>query len=623
MGSRRFFLAWVVVGIAFSLPGCTDGAGRGGTFESLPGRSPFPNLIENGDFERYDPHSKPALWRFDVSAPWIWDEFSAGAGRRSLFIDASLIVQTSPVPKQALAGPVSAALTSNPPAEKNIREPGPGWATAQYRLRGLKPDTAYIFEISLIKDRNIDGVYPVVRLAGRTFRLSDFWGAGKWKRISLMFKTPPESSPVRPPARDRLLSIKIPAGDYRLWLDDLTLREFRMEIIGPNFLWAIPSTDRLIDFKVVLAASPAHLDSRVPGAVVLETNNAGSSGGEGIDGSGSCFPVAGLDLAMISRKIGVTIYFRVEAYQYNKLLAVSKIGKIKIPPLPVNPPRTASRAEPSASPTVSAPAASIPSAPPSASTQTLLRRADFFPIGIYGAQLDDFEALRCAGFNTVVFAPRGPDDLAAALSKAKKLGLSLIVSPDVFMSTAENSLPPSPNNPPPAAPFLAPILAWYLDDEPEGRSVSPRTIRQKRDALRLLGFSQPGAVALCRSWRALDYASAVDVFMSDPYPIPFESISWISENLDEIRSVIGADPSKRVWAVIQAFGWNTDPAIAATGLGRLPAPSELRAMTDLALAHGAQGIFFYTYRSRGYFLPDHADLWAAVKAAVRQLNKLD
>ncbi|MCJ7610938.1 MAG: hypothetical protein MUP19_01635, partial [Candidatus Aminicenantes bacterium] len=450
MGSRTFFLAWVVVAIAFSLPGCTDATRGGGAFGSVPDpdRSPFPNLIENGDFERYDPHSKPGLWLVDAAEPWVWDEFSAGAGRRSLFIDASMIGQASPVSKQVQEGSV--------------------WATAGYRLRDLKPDTAYILEISFFKDRNIDGVYPVVKLAGRTFRLSDLWGSGKWKRISLIFKTPPESGPVGgPPGANpnRLLSIKIPAGDYCLWLDDLTLREFRIEIgrealpdrgaavpisFSPGSIaWAFPATDRLIDFRVVLAASRAHVDSRDPAAVVLETNNAAApSGGEAMGVSSSHLLATNLDLAKISRKVGASVYFRVEARQYNKYLAVSKIGKIKIPPA----------AE-------AGTAAALAAAAPSASTQAqaLLSPADFFPIGIYGAGLDDFEALRRAGFNTIVFAARSLADLNEGVTKAKKLGLKLIVSPDVFMGTTDTTEEARSNPPPPP---LDPILAWYLDDEP-------------------------------------------------------------------------------------------------------------------------------------------------------------
>ncbi|MDD8030175.1 MAG: hypothetical protein PHE62_11570, partial [Acidobacteriota bacterium] len=94
---------------------------------------------------------------------------------------------------------------------------------------------------------------------------------------------------------------------------------------------------------------------------------------------------------------------------------------------------------------------------------------------------------------------------------------------------------------------------------------------------------------------------------------------WLSECLDEIGRTVADDPAKRVWAVIQAFGWSVHPQVAG---GRPPAPAELKTLVRLALLHGADGLFFFTLRGGNYRLRDDPPLWQAVQEAAAEARRL-
>lgn len=645
----------------------------------------FPNLIENGDFEAYFPQSRPRQWVLDPDVLFLWDKFSRGPGDRSLFIDASQIAGIlAPQKSRVVAPPLAKDGTQAPPPVPH--------AALRYPLPDLRPGASYILSFWIARDRNIDGSYPTAVLAGRAFRLSDFWTSGRWQKISLVV-----TLPRLIPLNQRRLELLIPAGGYRLWIDDLVLRRIAPEaqIVrepsaasranapndtltrpesaspkanaravdrereGPTLTWALPSTDRLLDIRIVLSRD-AHGRTDVH---EFWTNN---TAGENLSLPPPSWTLAGdpdysagmtalivpvektvsdplqtTQLPTDERKIdpsaeGADLFnirlddlsavlpsgrwhARIEAYQYRTLLAASKAVALKIAAenrtlldsdlsSPALPQRESATTPPIQSKTENA---ALPSRFRSDNKSIL----DSFPIGIFGARLEDFASLHEAGFDSVFFSARNAAELARALSEAARLGLALLLPPsDGELLAALPDLPASPSS---AAP-----LFFYLADEPEGRSQSPKLLSKSRAALRRLGFPQPGVIALCRSWRAPDYASAVDIFMSDPYPVPFEPLSWLSECLDEIGRTIGSDSSKRVWAVIQAFPWRTVSNQIPAGLGRAPTPAELKALTRLALLHGADGLFFHALQSGDFRLRDDKPLWQAVKEAIAEARRL-
>jgi hypothetical protein len=255
---------------------------------------------------------------------------------------------------------------------------------------------------------------------------------------------------------------------------------------------------------------------------------------------------------------------------------------------------------------------------------------DFFPIGIYNAEPSGFEELREIGFNSVCVSARNPESLISILKSARQSDMRVLIStrnlnalfeftPGTEGKTSGLSRISAEN----LSPFSGSILGWYLEDEPEGRSISPKEVFLRKILLRKNGLRQLGAIALNRSWRAADYAASTDVIMSDPYPIPFNPLSWLSLSLDEIHETLEGDPLKKVWAVIQAFDWNSlSQKIAREGLGREPSPEELRALTYLAVIHRAQGLFYYTFRSGRYFIREKTGIWEGLKETVREMRRI-
>jgi len=587
-------------------------AGLGLSIQSIRPSSPSgDNLILDGGFEG-DPRSFPFLPRpSDPGGLFLQDEFSRGPGEYSLFIDASRI---DGIPADGGGDPAI------PASQAVLRRP----------LPALVPGASYLLSFWIARDRNIDGVYPSAVLGGRAFRLSDFWTSGRWQKISLVAVLPR----LLPPDL-RVLEIRIPAGDYRLWIDDVVLRRIRPDIRvvqtppgGQALEWTVSSSDRLFDFRLVLSRGPGRraevfslwtdntagddwsrpppswadagipespaanktADARVEKTVFDPARTIQRPRDEREDDPSA----AGLDRFRVRLEdLAASLpsgrwRARVEVYSYRTLLASSATVSFKIP------------AGRPAGPAAAQPREAPPDAPDS-DAASADSRLDSFPIGIYGARPEDFASLGEAGFDAAVFTAADDASLAEALAEAGRVGLRLMVSP-------------------PAGTSLPDGAAWiYLADEPEGRSVSPKLLRAKQDALRRLGLVRPGAIALCRSWRIPDYAPAADVFLSDPYPVPFEPLSWLSECLDEIGRTVADDPAKRVWAVIQAFGWSVHPQVAG---GRPPAPAELKTLVRLALLHGADGLFFFTLRGGNYRLRDDPPLWQAVQEAAAEARRL-
>lgn len=570
----------------------------------------FPNLIDNGDFEA----SSPPLKLDTPQALFIWDQFSHGEGKKSLFINASLI---EPFKNNLGGGNLGGG--SNKARAEIYSEKSTAWLKVNYRLKKIKPGKAYLFEIYLMRDHNIDGLYPIISLAGQEVRISDFWAAQKWQRMTLFFKLPPQ----RIPARQRALEIKIPAGDYRLWMDDLSLKEFKVQkgsqtenvqetAASPNLLsWDMPATDRLLEVKVFLSQSPKAISDQeinsqfhlIPaGAEGPRSSDHGLRREEQSEVGISHFKnFIILSTTNVSERRTISIprhlpkgkwFWRVAAYQYRTLVAASEIEPFSI--LQTNTEELSS---------------------PSALSRSDLandresKAADFFPIGIYHADTADFKELSEAGFNAVQISPRDLESLKARHDSARLNNLRILLPP--WRVLEANVISKSET-----------ILAWYLDDEPEGRSISPKNIFLRKEKLHGQGLFQPGAIALNRSWRAPDYASAVDIFMSDPYPVPFEPLSWLGQCLDEIHSTIAGDSAKRLWAVIQAFDWNSSSEeIGAAGLGRLPTTEEVRALTWLALIHRARGLFYFAYRNGSYFIKDKPSLWKGLRATIREVRE--
>jgi len=225
----------------------------------------------------------------------------------------------------------------------------------------------------------------------------------------------------------------------------------------------------------------------------------------------------------------------------------------------------------------------------------------FFPIGIYEATLEGLPEIRAAGFNAIQNYNSSPEFLRQLAGAAARHGLKVLATLGQDQPAISRELGGHPG-----------ILGFYLEDEPEGRSVPPESLGGLKQRLQK---DHPGvltAVAMVRPRLVAEYRQAADVFLLDPYPVPRMPMTWLSDTLEEAARHVSRE---RLWAVIQAFG---GPPHLEGGWPRLPTYLEMRCLTYLALVHGAHGLFYLNYPE--VRADDRA--WEGLKKIVGQLRQL-
>jgi hypothetical protein len=225
----------------------------------------------------------------------------------------------------------------------------------------------------------------------------------------------------------------------------------------------------------------------------------------------------------------------------------------------------------------------------------------FFPVGIYAAKPEDLSDVRAAGFNAVQSYNSQPDIIRSMAALAKKWELRYLPYLPSYQPDLSRELGGQPE-----------ILGFYIEDEPEGRSVPPEKIQSLKKALKHDHPRVLTAVAMLRPQMVAQYQSAADVFMIDPYPVPHMPMTWLSDSLEEAARYV---PRERLWAVIQAFGGDK---WAKGGWPRRPTFLEMRCLSYLALVHGAHGLFYFSFPE---VRPDRAS-WEGLTRIVQELGEL-
>ncbi len=227
----------------------------------------------------------------------------------------------------------------------------------------------------------------------------------------------------------------------------------------------------------------------------------------------------------------------------------------------------------------------------------------FFPIGLYDVPEAALHEIAAAGFNLVVNADTEPGYLA----RAESAGLR--VMPYIRLSRMKDDIE--------YVRGARSVFAWYLLDEPDLNRVSPDEYHSLARKLRKLDPKRPIFLTVLSPERYSDYVDACDIFSPNPYPI--RHVEAERNELREVAAVVEAARqaagSKPVWAIIQAF-W------AEPFWPRNPTPQELRAMTFLALNHGADGVIYFSYRSGDRPITQHRELFIEIKRLNGQLRAL-
>jgi len=234
-------------------------------------------------------------------------------------------------------------------------------------------------------------------------------------------------------------------------------------------------------------------------------------------------------------------------------------------------------------------------------TAALVRLPTFFPVGVFAATPDDLADIRAAGFNAVQSYDSTPNIIRGMAADAKRLGLSFLPNFRSYQADISRELGGSQE-----------LLGFYIEDEPEGRSVLPGKMQALKESLKRDHTGVLTAVAMLRPQMVEAYRDSADIFMLDPYPVPHMPMTWMADTLEEAARHVSRE---RLWAVIQAFGGGK---YVKDGWPRRPTFVEMRCLTYLALVHGAHGIFYFSYPE----VKADTTSWEALKKIAAELRQL-
>jgi len=265
----------------------------------------------------------------------------------------------------------------------------------------------------------------------------------------------------------------------------------------------------------------------------------------------------------------------------------------------------------------------------------------FFPLGWYGGHNpSQLEEVAQGGFNCMLdygINSLELDQIRAYLDRAQELGMHLIYCNNDLYPTAVRSRTKGAWQGKQIVEGIVDtfkdhpaLIAWYLNDELPTALIPELTDYYQRIAAHDPGH--PAYIVLCDMTALPQFAGTTDVMGVDPYPIPGE-IKAVASQADIARR--GTREVKPAWLVLQAFAWyqyGEPPAGAVGGRGRIPTMQELRsgreptfeeerAMSYLALNHGAKGIIYYCYYDHRV-LPLYQQRFEGMKRLAAEINEL-
>ncbi len=232
---------------------------------------------------------------------------------------------------------------------------------------------------------------------------------------------------------------------------------------------------------------------------------------------------------------------------------------------------------------------------------TLLNGEPFFARGLYHVEPEDYDLVREHGFNVV---QAHADNVEAAEAAGLNTGVALYwgSSPgsDAWKAKVDRLMDNES------------IFAWWIQDEPDARRMSTDVLADCYMYIRERDPDRPAYTCLCVPDTYETYAPQTDIVSIDVYPIGRSPITAISDTLEHAQDVI---PDHVHYFIGQIWSWpNT----------RLVEPEEHRCMTYLSLAHGARGLFWYSFRDPDWYIPDdNPEVWAEMKRVNDELIELE
>lgn len=147
------------------------------------------------------------------------------------------------------------------------------------------------------------------------------------------------------------------------------------------------------------------------------------------------------------------------------------------------------------------------------------------------------------------------------------------------------------------------VYGWYLFDEPEFISLSPRLLKRVYRAIKTEDPRHQVAIAFGKPQYIRKYLSALDTVMYFNYPVFDSSSEFGSPEIrtfkTRLQNVAAITPNdKELWFILQGYGRDKQGRLTKFKR-RLPTVAESRYMTYSALLARADGLLFWThYRSQ-------------------------
>ncbi len=160
------------------------------------------------------------------------------------------------------------------------------------------------------------------------------------------------------------------------------------------------------------------------------------------------------------------------------------------------------------------------------------------------------------------------------------------------------------------------IISWYMNDERGPEHL--RELDARYQKVRHLDDNHPVWSVHWNTHWLIRQAHTTDIVGVDPYPIDNKPITLVSKMADAANKA-----DKPLWLVPQIFSWRDYPGDPAGRdlTGRSPTRDEIRAMTYLAINHGAKGLIYYSY----FNIRDDADYatrWEGIKGIAGEIDRL-
>lgn len=206
--------------------------------------------------------------------------------------------------------------------------------------------------------------------------------------------------------------------------------------------------------------------------------------------------------------------------------------------------------------------------------------ANFFPLGVYGANSKNLGSIKEIGLNTAVVA-LSRENVEKCLQLNMRCTFSVPRTPEKLFIALEK---------------FGPLLergdfSYYVNDEPGIHSFSESIARDLYDIIKARYPKAVTGMAIVRPQAIPYYEQGADFFMLDQYPVPHMPMTWLSDSMDEAAEYVGKG---RLQSVIQAFG---GVKFTTSGWPRRPTFAEMNCLSFLSVIHGSRGIYFYTYPS--------------------------